>query len=286
MTFTYQKCITKTFNKDVICNLNIICKIIIASEPVSDDLLSVNYKGQEQFNEFVQKCLVEKEQSLHKPIKKTSLKTFQNCQKSVSVKTSKQQKVQIVAQRNIFGELLMLSTDHELDLQKVLAYPLSPIPWALATPDGLLTKTDKSVLMHKLESPAALADATSNTNTLKEVIIDGNALLHSLKNIPETFGQLTEKIFHLLPQAECIHFVTDSYNVKSIKCLERMRRGSSQTQHLLLRGQSTKTPRDVKSFLSNDENKRNFNNLLLQLWEDDKYAEQLKDREIMFASAE
>ena len=83
----------------------------------------------------------------------------------------------------------MLSTDHELDLQKVSAYPLSPIPWALATPDGLPTKTDKSVLMHKLKSPAA--DATSNTNTLKEVIIDGNALLHSLKNIPETFGQLT-----------------------------------------------------------------------------------------------
>ena len=65
-----------------------------------------------------------------------------------------------------------------------------------------------------------------------------------------------------------------------------MRRGSSQTQPLLLRGQSTKTPRDWKSFLSNDENKRNFINLLLQLWEDDKYAEQLKDREIIFASAE
>ena len=81
MTFTYQKCITKTFNKDVICNLNIICKIIIASEAVSDDLLSVDYKGQEQFNEFVQKCLVEKEQSFHKPIKKTSLKTFQTVRK-------------------------------------------------------------------------------------------------------------------------------------------------------------------------------------------------------------
>ena len=80
--------------------------------------------------------------------------------------------------------------------------------------------------------------------------------------------------------------MTDSYYVKSIKCLERMRRGSSQTQPLLLRGQSTKTPRVWKSFLSNDENKRNFINLLLQLWEDDKYAEQLKGREIMFASAE
>ena len=125
---------------------------------------------------------------------------------------------------------------------------------------------------------------SSNTNTLKEVIIDGNALLHSLKNIPETFGQLTEKIFHLLPQAECIHFVIDSYNVKSIKSLERMRRGSSQT--LVVAWTVNKNPRDWKSFLSNDENKRNFINLLLQLWEDDKYAEQLKDREIMFASAE
>ena len=153
----------------------------------------------------------------YKPIKKTSRKTFQNCQKSVSVKTSKQQKVQIVAQRNIFGQLLMLSTDDELDLQKVLAYPLSPIPWALATPDGLPTKTDKSVLMHKLESPAALADATSNTYTLNEVIIDGNTLLHSLKNIPETFGQLTEKIFHLLPQADsfCDRFVQCEINQMS-----------------------------------------------------------------------
>ena len=77
----------------------------------------------------------------------------------------------------------MLSTDHEWDLQNVLTYPLNPVPWALATPVGLPTKTDKSALMHKLENPATLEDVTNNKkNTLKEVVIDSNALLCSLTN--------------------------------------------------------------------------------------------------------
>jgi hypothetical protein len=167
-----------------------------------------------------------------------------------------------------------------------LTYPLSPIPWALATPDGLPAKTEKSVLMHKMENPAVII--TTNRNTLKEVVIDGNAMFHSLNNIPETFGQLTDKIFELLPPANRIHFVTDCYRAKSIKYPERKRRGSTKTKPLLLRGQSTKTPRDWKSFLSNDDNKRNLITLLKESWEDDRYANRLKvkDKEILFVSEE
>ena len=47
-----------------------------AAESIADSVLSVDYKGEEQFNEFVLKRLVEKEISVHKPIKKTYLKTF------------------------------------------------------------------------------------------------------------------------------------------------------------------------------------------------------------------
>ena len=67
-----------------------LCSGVKASEDVSEDLLSVDYKGREECNAFVQKDIVDanflsdleqfvdKEQSFHKPIKKTSLKTFQN----------------------------------------------------------------------------------------------------------------------------------------------------------------------------------------------------------------
>ena len=109
---------------------------------------------------------------------------------------------------------------------------------------------------------------------------------HSLTNILETFGQLTDMIFELLPPANRIHFVTDCYKDKSIKCPERKRRGSTKTKPLLLHGQSTKTPRDWKSFLSKDDNKRNFIILIKESWEDDRYANRLRDKEMLFVSEE
>lgn len=42
----------------------------------------------------------------------------------------------------------MLFQENELDLQKEMGYPLGPVQWALATPDGMLIKTNKAVLMH------------------------------------------------------------------------------------------------------------------------------------------
>lgn len=180
----------------------------------------------------------------------------------------------------------MLTTQHDLDLQKVLSYPLSPIPWALATPDGLPVKTDKSILMHKLEDPSAITDVDRKTNEEQTVIIDGNALLHSLTSIPETFGQLAEKIFNLLPNTKSVHFVTDTYNHNSIKCPERLRRAVSQAKPLLMCGQSTKTPKDWRAFLSREENKRNFINFLLTSWQENKYAEYLSSRELFFVCAD
>ena len=37
-------------------------------------------------------------------------------------------------------------------MRSVLHYELGPVPWSLATPDGGLVKTDKSCLLHLLES--------------------------------------------------------------------------------------------------------------------------------------
>ena len=130
--------------------------------------------------------------------------------------------MKLTAQRNVFGQLLLLSQENNLDLQKVMEYPLGPVPWALGTADGMPIKTDKAVLMHNLE----LEDASSHKSPAKErnhiYVIDGNALFHSLNKIPETFGELARTVFNSLSQVHVskVHFLTDNYEEDSIKSIE------------------------------------------------------------------
>ena len=76
----------------------------------------------------------------------------------------------------------------------------------------MLAKTDKAVILHKLEENVSV----QTVQILKEDvhIIDGNVLLHSLHTIPDTFGELARHIFKRLPIVSVIHFVTDSYSIQ------------------------------------------------------------------------
>ena len=51
-----------------------------------------------------------------------------------------------------FARLAVVAQSRSLDMRSVLHYELGPVPWSLATPDGGLVKTDKSCLLHLLES--------------------------------------------------------------------------------------------------------------------------------------
>ena len=60
-------------------------------------------------------------------------------------------------------------------------------------------------------------------------VIDGMALLHCLRNIPETFGELASQILSIVMKypgetnVTRIDFVCDSYHTTSIKCIERQK---------------------------------------------------------------
>ena len=58
------------FDVDEKESLTYLSSGMTAAESIADSVLSVDYKGEEQFNEFVLKSLVEKEISVHKPIKR------------------------------------------------------------------------------------------------------------------------------------------------------------------------------------------------------------------------
>ena len=96
--------------------------------------------------------------------------------------------VQIKAERNLLGRLLMISQQHDISLEKLFRYPLGPIPWSLATADGSLVKTDKSKLLHHLEGLLSVPDTPPIDTTT--YVIDGNAQFQAYGHLPDTFEEL------------------------------------------------------------------------------------------------
>ena len=61
------------------------------------------------------------------------------------------------ADRNLFGQMILVAENRKLKMSDVLAHPLGPLPWALASSDGSLRKNNKAALARELErnvSPA------------------------------------------------------------------------------------------------------------------------------------
>jgi len=87
----------------------------------------------------------------HDDMKKLSLKTFQSMAAKYIVTATKKKAVEVNAELNLLGSMLMLSQNQDICLERLFEYPLGPIPWVLATADESLVKTNKSQLMHYIE---------------------------------------------------------------------------------------------------------------------------------------
>ncbi|KAK3107392.1 hypothetical protein FSP39_013623 [Pinctada imbricata] len=250
-----------------------------APKEVTDDLLRAHSKGAELMNEFISSRLVEKQVSFHAPIKRVKLKTFDSIAVTKKVKSSQNKTIELKAERNLFGQLVVLAASNQIDLLTTFEYQLGPVPWSLATADGSPYKSDKSKFLHLLEGSAPRVLEQPQYSQIA-YIIDGNALLHSLLSLPETFGQVARKVFEIIPRAKRVDFVTDTYVCNSIKESENERRG--QSEKLLINGPMTKTPRDWGHFLKNKANKEQLIKLLLAEWRKPEYAKDIESREIYF----
>jgi len=93
-------------------------------------------------------------------MKKMNLKTFQSMAATNVLTTTQKKTIQVTAERNLLGRLLILSQQHEISLEKLLKYQLGPISWSTATSDRAMVKTDKSKLMHYLEACLPYQDFT------------------------------------------------------------------------------------------------------------------------------
>ena len=112
-----------------------------------------------------------------------------------------------------------------------MKYSLRAHPAPLATSNGDLVKTPKCKLMHELlrradynDDPPEITDA---------VLLDGMALLPTLKHIPETFGDLAENVARIIiasakkVQGNRVDFVSATYPPISIKNIEQEKRSMS-----------------------------------------------------------
>ena len=184
-----------------------------APQAVCQDLLSVDSVGKEKFEDFVEKLLKNQETSFHLKIKRNSIKTFETLHKKIKVSSTNKGNYNIRAQRNIFGQLPMLSLKHNIHLEKVMSFPVSLVPFDLGTTDDLPMKTDKRVLLHLMnDSTCEVEKNKGHRDDLDTcVIIGGNTLLYTLSHNCETFGDLAIKVFSKLPDEKKIRFITDAY---------------------------------------------------------------------------
>ena len=134
--------------------------------------------------------------------------TFSKLAKSTKFTGQSKKSKQITAERNIFGELVLLALEHHISLERVLSFPSGPVPWILATADGVLIKTNKSMLMYFLEGDSHTTQRPTQCST--SYIINGNALLQVQVALPDIFGEFAESLFVQLPKVQCVDFVTDS----------------------------------------------------------------------------
>ena len=241
---------------------------------IEKDVLGADELGKKLKNEFIEKRLKhDSKMCFFDTINQRKLKTMEDNGKRVALTTSEGKIIQYQEQSDLAFKLLVKSQVLEtpLDLEQLLSYSLSPVPHCLGTADGFFAKTNKASMLHCL-----MEDQQEEVPYPRGplYIQDGNALFHSLKNLPPTFGGITLNLLDLMVQRSNFVFSTDSYQPGSIKGQERMRRGWAEK--FLLDGPATRRPKDFKLFLSNDENKKQFCDVIRNVWESPAAASRLE----------
>lgn len=242
--------------------VNIATGIVLPDED-ADKLISVKETGQGFMDDFIEERLIKRSVPFFNAVHKPNIKTFHSLSKPMLVG---EQKVAVKSDPNIFSRLLVAAQNRKIDLKNVLSYEISAVPAGLARSDGSLNHGVKSQLLKELEKiekgtpampPSAGCDIT--------YIIDGMALIHTLKVKAKTFGQLSDEVlaklqvFMQLPNVIRTDIVFDIYNTDdSIKAGEHAYRQRGTMGHeIKILSNNTHLPQgqDFQQYLKNPQNK-------------------------------
>ncbi|XP_041981090.1 uncharacterized protein LOC121736526 [Aricia agestis] len=239
-----------------------------AAQNITDFLLNVESRGETLRNNFITE-VEERHARFNEPIKKNPVFTFSTVKKKKKVVLGgKVQELRL--QRDLFGRLLALSLEKKISIEKVLCYPITPMPLSLCHMDGTINKTDKSALMRDLEKKIESTEPES-TDVL---IIDGFFLLHTLKDIPRTFGDISKKILHILCKhnVERIDLIFDRYFCPSIKDTEHGLRKNVKSTDFRISGPQQVRPSDFAKELKNIKFKDALVKFIINNWSEQDMA--------------
>ncbi len=223
----------------------------IATPGVCNDLLKCLEIGEQKFNEFVTQKVTSEQPDIFTTIQKTNLNTFSKKRANTRVITKQGKLVDLQNDSMFISRLLAIGQSRQLDMNELMKYSLRKYPAPFAMSDGRLVKTPKCKLIHKLLRRNDRSSMPSGRTDV--LLIDGLALLQTMKDIPQTFGRLAEKILHSIissarmVSAKRVDFVCDTYPTVSIKNTERERRSSAGVTRIRIGSANQKVPRQFKT---------------------------------------
>lgn len=240
-----------------------------ASEEVEEFLLNIEKKGDTLRKTFIAECEVDISR-FEKSIKRSPLKNFsQDYLKKKPTKIGgKVQEVRL--QRDFFGRMLGISIDYKIDIAKILSYPITHVPSSMCHFDGTICKTPKSALMKALEKSIE----HSAPPHIDIFVIDGFFILHSMKDVPKSFGNISKKMLKMLTQFNSarIDVIFDQYFTPSIKDYERSIREESTQLNFTITGPDQVRPADFGKELKNAHFKEALINFFISHWATDEMA--------------
>lgn len=235
---------------------------VVMSDEVVATLKSVQNKGKDQYEQFVQTRLQDPSISFYDNISKNNISLFKSKSKK---STSKSQAKMSNMKSNVelFSRMYISCQARDGDLDTFFEHECHSWPPSLAEGvDSMRPSTSKADLVPCLE---ALVPRTEETPKAEVCIFDGAALVHLLNpkkcnNIVKTFGDYAQKQF--LPYisrklnddgVKRVDVIWDSYKQDSLKESTRRNRGTGTPLHVT---EQTSIPQNWGTFLRVDSNKK------------------------------
>ena len=162
---------------------------------VTTDLMKAHEIGEKCYETFKEERLqkIPQVKKFHDPLKANKLKTFSYLGKKKQV-TSGGRTVVLKADRSLFGRIVVMAQGRNLQMEEILSHPLGPLPWALATPDSFLRKTNKAALANLLQKNVQPAEHIPSNSA---AIIDGMNLVQKVNADHLSFGDVADTILNM-----------------------------------------------------------------------------------------
>lgn len=266
-------------NKDLLYNISTGRAV---ENDVAKFLINVEKLGSEQRERFIQECSEDRTR-FERPIKQNKILNFSSVvpKKKCSISGKL---VEVRMERDLFGQLLRISLEKKLDIDKILSHPLTPMSLCFSHVDGTLCKTDKSTLLKELEKQIQ-SDSPPYCDVM---IFDGFFLLNAMKDVPRTFGNVSKKFLQMVTSntASTIIVLFDSYPSPSIKDSAHQCRGTSRGQQFKIRGPDQVRPLEFTREMRNINFKEELINFFSNHWGYDEMASFINSKEVYISADE